>query len=125
MEQIIPVETKICKACSLEKKITRFTMLASGNRGNTCNLCKSLGRTQKKGEKKSKTKKNNPLQLGNISMRDYVDMYEFLEKLGYSLEGDIHEQFCKRYGLTPHEPKNKFNRHYSAQDCGLTSLPKS
>ncbi len=125
MEQITPVETKICKACNVEKKITRFTMLASGNRGNTCNLCKSLGRTQKKGEKKSQPKKNIPLNLGNISIKDYTAMYEFLKKLGYSLEGDIHNQFCEKYNLTPNNPKNKFNRYYTASDCGLTSLPKS
>jgi hypothetical protein len=120
MEKIEPVEKKICLACGREKKITSFSRTSSGNRGNSCNLCKSLGNTINKGQRKSKEPlKNNPLQLGNVSIKDWVEMYKFLEKAGYSLEKDIHEQFCERYELQPKSPKQTFKNYYSQKDCGL------
>jgi hypothetical protein len=121
MEEKEPVEKKICKVCEKEKKTTSFTKLLSGNRGGVCNLCKSLGRTIKKENISSKkVTKNHPLSLGNVSIKDYVLMYQFLERAGYTLgNNDIHEQFCKKYNLTPRTPKKKFLNHYSQKDCGL------
>lgn len=121
MEQKEPVEKKICKACEKEKKVTSFTKLPSGNRGNVCNLCKSLGiNIKKKNPYERKVIKNHPLSLGNVSKKDYVLMYEFLKNAGYSLgNNDIHEQFCKRYGLIPKKKKAVFNNHYSEKDCGF------
>jgi hypothetical protein len=120
MEQKEPVEKKICLACGREKKLTSFTKLPSGNRGNSCNLCKSLGNTIKKG--KSKVKEplvNNPLSLGNVGIKDWVEMYKFMEKMGYNLKKDLHEQFCSKYGLTANTPKQTFKNYYSQKDCGL------
>jgi hypothetical protein len=120
MEQIEPVEKKICRACEKEKKITSFAKGASGKRGGVCNLCKSLGMTIKnKTRIKKPPIKNNPLQLGNVSKKDYITAYQFLEKAGYSLKEDLHEQFCKKYNLPIREPKRIFNNHYSQEDCGL------
>jgi len=120
MEQIEPVEKKICRACEREKKITSFAKGASGKRGGVCNLCKSLGMTIKNKTTIKKTPpKNNPLQLGNVQSKDYENAYKFLESAGYSLKEDLHIQFCKRYGLTPNSPKKTFNNHYSQEDCGL------
>jgi hypothetical protein len=121
MEQKEPVEKKICKVCEKEKKITSFTKLLTGNRGSVCNLCKSLGHTiKKKNPTQRKVIKNNPLSLGNVSIKDYVLMYQFLERAGYTLgNNDIHEQFCKKYNLKPKKKKAVFNNHYSEKDCGL------
>ena len=120
MEQIEPVEKKICRACEKEKKITSFSKTSSGNRGSVCNLCKSLGMTikNKKPSQKEPTK-NHPLQLGNVSKKDYEYMYKSLEKMGYNLSQDLHEQFCKKYNLPIRVPKQKFKNHYSQKDCGL------
>ena len=118
MEQIEPVEKKICRACGVEKQVKRFTKLAIDKRANVCNLCRALGNTIK--DKKSKPlKKNNPLQLGFVQVKDYENTYRFLESIGYSLKEDLHIQFCIRYGLTPNSPKQKFNKHYSPKDLGL------
>lgn len=126
MDQINLLETKVCKACGVVKQLKRFQKLPSGNRGNVCNLCKSLGNKIKKdGEKKTPPRKNNALQLGNVGIKDYRSMYEYLEKIGYSLTEDIHEQFCKKYGLTPTKKKKKFNRQYTPEDCGLISSQTS
>jgi hypothetical protein len=120
MEQKEPVEKKICRACLVEKPVTRFQKLASGNRGGVCNLCKSTGRTIKKDTISTKAKKKNiELNLGNVHRTDYITTYKFLQSIGYSLEGDIHEQFCERHNLKPRQPKRKFLNHYSQKDCGL------
>jgi hypothetical protein len=120
MEQIEPVEKKICRACGIEKQISKFPSLTSGNRAGVCRICKATGRNipkEKIGRKEPK--KNNPLQLGNISIKDYENTYRFLESIGYSLKKDLHEQFCKKYGLTPSSPKQEFNNYYSPKDLGL------
>jgi hypothetical protein len=120
MEQIEPVEKKICRACEREKKITSFSKGANGKRGGVCNLCKSLGMTIKnKNTAPKKIIKNTPLQLGFVQAKDYENAYKFLEKAGYSLKEDLHIQFCNRYGLTPNSPKQEFNKHYSPKDLGL------
>ena len=120
MKELEPVEKKICRACGVEKLSKRFTKLASGNRAGVCNICKSLGNTIPNKKPKEK-KKNIPLSLGFVKVEDYENAYKFLEKIGYSLDKDkdIHEQFCKKYGLTPSSPKQKFNKHYSPKDLGL------
>ena len=118
MEQKEPVEKKICRACGIEKALTKFPTLMSRNRAGVCRICKATGRTIVKTKVKEK-KVDAPLNLGNVNINDYIKMYQYLEKSGYSLEEDIHEQFCKRYNLTPHSPKKVFNRHYSQKDCGL------
>ena len=83
MEQIEPVEKKICRACGVEKQVKRFTKLASGNRAGVCNVCRSLGNTIPN-KKKKEPQKNNPLQLGFVKVEDYENTYRFLESIGYS-----------------------------------------
>lgn len=120
MEQFDPVERKICRACNVLKKLKSFPILKSGNRAGVCSICKSTGKKIPKENKSPKNKlKNIELQLGFIRITDYVETYKNLEKMGYSLNEDIHEQFCRKYGLTPHSPKKRFLNHYSQRDCGL------
>ena len=120
MNELEPVETKICRACGNQKKLKSFGKTSSGNRGNVCNICKSLGNTIKKGVKgEHYVVKNNVLQLGNVSIDDYIKVYKFLKSIDYDLSQDIHIQFCKKYGLTPNSPKQTFKNHYSQKDCGL------
>ena len=120
MEQIDPVEKKICLACEKEKKITSYSRTRNGNRPNVCNSCRSLGRTIPNELKSSRARKSTTLRLGNPKMIDYEKCYKFLESAGYSLkEEDIHEQFCKKYGLTPNSPKKTFLNYYSPKDLGL------
>ena len=119
MEQIDPVEKKICRSCGVEKQTKRFTKLATGNRAGVCNLCRALGNTIKDKITKKVMPKNNPLQLGFVQLKDYENAYRFLENIGYSLKEDLHIQFCKKYGLTPNSPKQIFNKHYSPKDLEL------
>ena len=119
MEQLEPVEKKICRACNNLKKLKSFQLLKSGNRGSVCNVCKSQGKRIPREPKPSRVPKNIALQLGFLRKQDYTEMYKAMELMGYNLSEDLHEQFCLRYGLTPNNPKQTFKNHYSQKDCGL------
>lgn len=119
MQQLEPLETKVCKACNIEKNIKHFhrqTAVSSGYMAR-CKKCKLDGKIIPK-EKKEK-KEIRPLTLAAPQIEDYIEMYKLMETIGYSLNGDIHEQFCKKYGLTPSNPKQIFLSHYSQKDLGL------
>ena len=119
MEQLKPLETKVCKACNIEKDIKNFHRQAAVSDGYMarCKKCKLVGKLIPK-EKKEK-KEIRPLTLANPSAQDYINMYKFMESIGYSLKEDLHIQFCKKYGLTPSNPKQTFSSYYSQKDCGL------
>jgi len=119
MNELEPIEKKICRACGFAKRLKSFQTLKSGNKGGVCNLCKSQGKRIPREPKPSRIPKNIELQFGFIRKEDYVEMYEFMEKIGYELQFDLHEQFCKKYGLTPNSPKKTFKNHYTQKDCGL------
>ncbi|CAB4141717.1 hypothetical protein UFOVP424_20 [uncultured Caudovirales phage] len=119
MEQLEPVEKKICRACNISKRLKSFQTLKSGNKAGVCNVCKSQGKRIPREPKPSRIPKNIALQLGFLRKEDYIDMYKCMELMGYDLTQDLHEQFCKRYGLTPNSPKQTFINHYSQKDCGL------
>lgn len=119
MEQLEPVEKKICRACNALKRLKSFQTLKSGNKAGVCNLCKSQGKRIPRESKPSRIPKNIALQLGFLRKEDYTEMYKAMELMGYDLSQDLHEQFCKRYGLTPNSPKKTFINHYSQKDCGL------
>ena len=119
MNELELVEKKICRACNILKRLKSFQTLKSGNKGNVCNLCKSLGRRIPREPKPSRIPKNITLQMGFVRKQDYTEMYKCMELMGYNLSQDLHEQFCKKYGLTPNSPKQTFKNHYSQKDCGL------
>jgi hypothetical protein len=119
MNELEPVEKKICRACGFAKRLKSFQTLKSGNKAGVCNLCKSQGKTIPKQSKPSRIPKNIELQFGFIRKEDYVEMYNAMEMMGYNLSQDLHEQFCRKYGLTANSPKQTFKNHYSQKDCGL------
>lgn len=119
MKELEPVEKKICRACNISKRLKSFQTLKSGNKGGVCNLCKSQGKKIPKEIKTKTIPKNIALQLGFIRKEDYIEMYKCMELMGYDLTQDLHEQFCRKYGLTPNSPKQTFNNYYTQKDCGL------
>ena len=119
MNELEPIEKKICRACGVEKQLTRFTKNPNGYKSNVCNLCKSNGNTIDKPSKKHIVIKNHPLRLDHPKITDYEKSYRLLERMGYSLEQDIHKQFCNRYGLIIRSPKQSFLNYYSPKDLGL------
>jgi hypothetical protein len=117
---IEPEITRLCRACNKEKKLSQFhKQNAADGYTARCKMCQNSGILIPK----HKIIKNEiiPLTLTGLKEGDYVDMYKFLNAVGYSLndENDIHEQFCIKYGLKPSNPKQTFNYHFTPKDLGL------
>ena len=120
MEQNIPVEKKVCVACGLEKRIKSFNVYGRGKRSRVCSICKLKGKTIPDREYKVKKEtKESLLKLQSVDKDDYIATYKFLESIGYSLDKDIHEQFCKKYNLTPNSPKELFDNYFSPKQLEL------
>jgi DNA-directed RNA polymerase beta subunit len=128
MEQIEPLKTKICKACLIERTIKNYNKNTSFSDGfeSRCKTCKKNGNLivfksdGKWSKKKHKIKRSDYiLPFTNPMKRDYVEAFVFLRAMGYDLTQDIHIQFCKKYGLTPNDPKQTFQTIFTVKDCYL------
>ena len=120
MEEISPLKSKICKSCGIEKPIKKFhkTKGISDGYSARCTSCKYAGIKIEKHKIKTGRPKDMILPFGFISEHDYKLTYEFLRRIGYSLDRSIHEQFCERHNLIP-TTKKVFKDYYSPKDCGL------
>lgn len=120
MEEKNAVEKRICLGCGLEKRIKSFPVNGRKHRGRICSICKLKGITlpiKEQGIKKET--RESVLKLNYVGKDDYIASYEFLKSIGYSLDKDIHEQFCKKYNLTPNNPKELFDNYFSPKDLDL------
>lgn len=115
-------DKKVCRACNIEKSIYEFpTTSINGLKASRCKLCKNNNIFISK-EKKNEYAKSNfsPPRLSNVTKEDYKETYIFLrDTLGYDLTSNlsIHEQFCLKHNLTPHNPLNSFPGQYTIEDC--------
>jgi hypothetical protein len=115
-------DKKTCKACDIEKPINEFPSSNTyGVKASRCRLCitnKILIPTEKKSFNKKKD--TSMPRLGNITKETYKEMYIFLrDVLGYDLNSNlsIHEQFCLKHNLSPNNPENTFENHFSIEEC--------
>jgi hypothetical protein len=122
------MEVKVCKACHIERTIKNFNKNSSFSDGyeSRCKICKSNGtkiisKSDGKWSKKNHKIKRSDyiLPFTNPLKRDYVQSFTFLRDMGYSLDQDIHIQFCEKYGLTPNNPKQTFKNTFTVKDCDL------
>jgi hypothetical protein len=116
-----PLKTKKCCACNIEKSITSFYKNNSypDCYDSKCKHCKKFKKScARKARKKMETDKYGP-KLWNVKKKDWIETYEFLLKIGYSLEKDIHEQFCEKHNLIPRKRGYEKTIKYSPQDLGM------
>lgn len=114
---------QLCCACNKEKPMSEFyrnIALKSGYMSK-CKKCKITGIScRKKKEKKIIKRKSEGLFMFNTTKEDWIEMFQFLQKIGYSLETPIHEQFCLKYNLTPRKlPKRDKTIKYTPKELGL------
>lgn len=115
-------DKKVCRACDIEKPIDEFpTSSVNGLKASRCKICKNNNILIPR-EKREKTgaKRYTTSRLINVTKEDYSNMYIFFrDVLGYDITSNlsIHEQFCLKYNLTPHNPPNSFADHLSIKDC--------
>lgn len=118
-------KSKICCACKKEKDITSFyrnAMMATGyeSRCKFCKQSKNRCRAENGKDKRSDNgKKRNSPQLWNVRREDWIDTFNFLEKIGYDLHTNIHEQFCSKYNLEPRPRMKEKSIQYSPEELGM------
>lgn len=117
------LKTKICCACGKDKPITSFyrnKIMKDGYEGK-CKYCKKTNVKCRSGDRKKpgRPKLKNTPQLWNVRKEDWIETFEFLKKIGYSLERNIHEQFCERHNLVPRKRMYEKSIQYSPGDLGM------
>jgi len=101
------MDKKICKACDTEKPIKQFYRNSVFKDGydSRCKLCKSQNKKIYKAQgdwKKPKPYQQKWEEQFNIkaaTKTDYLLMYEFMKKIGYDIDQDVHQQFCDKFKL--------------------------
>jgi hypothetical protein len=127
-------ETKICKACLIERPLTQFHKCKACKKQtvNVCKVCKSKGRTVPKDEYK-KPKFNQKwsltddklMRLHGASKEDYLLMYEIIRTLGYNPDGDVNQQFLDKWNKGLKKPMKRKIRDYKNQNYYLSNGEKN
>lgn len=115
---------KECKACGKMKDFSQFhknKFVECGYEGR-CKLCKLQGKLIPKNKPKYQKNPRHKQEWADYfrliltKIEDYSEMYKFFDQIGYDVKGDIHEQFCQKYGLktTIRKPKNQ--NQYSKEE---------
>jgi hypothetical protein len=101
------MEVRVCRACGLTKGLKSFGVNNSLSSGysSRCKLCVMDGVKIVRPEKEPNLTPSErlSLNLAFITKEDYINTFKALRIMGYDLtsELNIHQQFCKKYGLTP------------------------
>jgi hypothetical protein len=119
------LEKKICCACKKDKEIKNFhrNKIRPDGYENKCKTCKLNGGKCRRGRTTIKTiykaSDRRGMILVNVSKEDWVLTYKFLEMLGYSLNRNIHEQFCERHSLNTRKRMKEKSAYYSPKDLDM------
>lgn len=126
-------ETKVCKACNIERPITFFWRVVGNKRQNRCKVCfknkvfiQPRCAPEDRPEKKSKYHKtyNEIFRLDAPTAEHYKLTYDFLKSCGYNISEDIHKQFCEKYNLK-YKKKNQFTEPHYLYDGSLNPNRKN
>jgi hypothetical protein len=127
MKDIKVTEDKRCEACEVIKPINQFyrnRALIDGYE-RRCKNCHNnrikINKNEPKYEKKKPYQQEwkNYFNIVGVTKNDYHDMYIFLRGIGYDLNQNIHEQFCKKWNITYVPQEKEFNYHFSPKDCNI------
>jgi hypothetical protein len=121
------MKTKVCRVCKREKSVESFYKRTSYPDGlaNECRICINVyareyrkRKKQEQQEPEDKVRKSPPaIRLSATRPDDYCEMWEFLSSIGYDVNGNVHLQFCNKYGLTPDPIPLKIKKRLTYQDC--------
>lgn len=113
---------KICCACGIEKSIKSFyanRALRAGYEGRCKNCFTTRKRCRKRKEEIERKKRELYPSISTTTKEDWIETYEFLQKIGYDLSEDIHLQLCEKYGLKPRKRMREKTIQYSPSDLGM------
>jgi hypothetical protein len=118
------MSTKKCRLCKRIKSVDSFYKRTSypDGRSNECKICineynRAYREKRKKDEVPKKREPVSELRLNPTKPEQFCDMWDYLASAGYDVQGDIHFQFCERYGLTYNPIKVEVKNRVSYQDC--------
>ena len=105
------MEEKICKACLIEKPLKEFykSKIMKSGYLNVCKLCRAEGNLIPKEDKDYKSKDTYG-KMAPTTKKDYEMLYEFLSKIGYDVNQDIHQQFLDKWNPKCVKPMKYKNR---------------
>ena len=120
-------DVRYCEACEHQKHIKDFYRNRAMKDGYElrCKVCQKNNIKRNKDSSKSNNRRpyeqkwKNYFNIVGVTKNDYRNMFLFLESSGYSLNEDIHEQFCNKWGLPSHNPKREFKNQYTPKDFNL------
>lgn len=119
------MSTKVCRLCGKEKSIDSFYRRRAYTDGyaKECKICINIYnreyRNKRREEQKPVKKKERPpsIRLNATRPEDYCEMWDFLASCGYDVQGNVHLQFCLKYGLTPDTKLLSIKKRLSYTDC--------
>jgi len=123
MEDKEPNIRKICKSCGGSKLLRDYVKCKTCHQGYSprCRHCMSSDTkvTYKTTTTKKQNNFNDNLAMHGIGKELYIEMYQFLEKIGYDLTRPIAEQFAEKHNLeVKKRASHKLNR-YDPESLGL------
>lgn len=113
---------KICNDCKELKPLEEFHNRSNSTDGKQCRCKKCANNWYKKYRElneipsKRKNRQFDRPVMTVTTKEDWCLMYFVLQKIGYDIYGDIHQQFLDRTGLKKYKEK-KFKRRYNPEDC--------
>jgi len=121
MEDNTPKIRRICAACGASKLLKDYikcVQCIDGYRPR-CRHCISNKIEAVYHTPRKKLEYDDNLSMYGVGKDVYIEMYKFLENIGYDLTRPIHEQFAEKYNLTLKERcKHKENK-YNPKNLGL------
>lgn len=126
-------ETRICKACDIEKSLNDFHRCerCAQGRVSVCKICKSKGRTVPKDYKTPlfnlewRMSDDQYMRLHGASKDDFMTMYDIMRKCGYDPEGDVNQQFLDKWNKGLKKPMKRKIRDYKNQNYYLPNGEKN
>ena len=121
MEDNTPQIRRICKACGASKLLKDYIKCnsCSGGYRPRCKHCISNEIEIAYDTPIKKREYDDNLAMHGIGKDLYIEMYQFLEKIGYDLTRPIAEQFAEKYNLTVKERCKYRKNRYNPKSLGL------
>jgi len=105
------MEIKKCSKCKVVRDISMFhkNEAYKDNYTNHCKLCLRNYNRQKWSErcKDADTDSLETIRLYRVSIDDYTDMFELLNRIGYKNPLSVHSDFCNKHNLTESSVTNE------------------
>lgn len=114
----------MCNECRKVKPLEEFHNKTSDPTGKQpkCKVCNSewfkTYRKRKNSDRRVVDRQYDEPKMTSTTKTDWCLMYYTLQKLGYNIHEDIHQQFLDKHGLTKYNERPKKNKIlWKPEDC--------